>query len=359
MKAAVCRSFGEPLSVEEVVLRQPGDDEVEVKLDACAICHSDIHYADGSWGGDLPAVYGHEASGRVVATGRNVTDYAKGDTVVVTLLRSCGKCRNCWSGMSAHCEKPWHLEESPIYSPDGSPLIQGLGTGAFAQRVVVHESQIFRIPDSIPMDSAALLSCGVVTGFGAAANTAKIHPGAAVAVIGTGGVGLNAVQGARACGAESVIAVDISEEKLADARLFGATHGVLATSAKPHREIKQITGGRGVDFALVTVGSEKAYNSAMRYLAPGGSLVMVGMPPAGAILSFEPVIVAFLGQSVLGSYMGDTVLARDIPYLVGLYQQERLKLDELITGRFRLEEINQAIESTVSGKARRNVLVFD
>lgn len=359
MKAAVCHTFGEPLTIEEVNLRAPREGEVEVKVAACAICHSDILYAEGAWGGALPAVYGHEAAGTVMAIGTGVVGLAVGDTVLATLLRSCGHCTTCSGGHPAICEAKNVRSQSPLSLMDGSTLEHGLDTGAFAERCVVDQSQIVKIPADIPMESACLLSCGVITGVGAATNTAQIRPGANVVVIGAGGVGLNAIQGAAICGATKIIAVDLSQEKLDAAMEFGATDGILASSDKPYRAVKQLTGGRGADYVLVTVGAAQVYQSAMRYLCAGGTMVMVGMPPSGASVSYEPVMVAAAAQTMKGSFMGDTLLARDIPYLVDLYKQGRLKLDELVTRRYPLEQINEAIADTVAGNARRNVIVFD
>ncbi|MEZ5777303.1 MAG: zinc-binding dehydrogenase [Paracoccaceae bacterium] len=357
IRAAICRTFGKPLTVEEVDLRAPLAGEVEVTLDACAICHSDITYMDGGWGGALPAVYGHEAAGRISALGSGVTGYAKDDAVLVTLIRSCGACVCCATGRPVLCTDPAD-PGSPLTLPDGSRVDQGLSCAAFAERVVVHHSQLAHIPDGIPMDAAALLSCGVITGVGAAVNTARIRPGEIVAVIGAGGVGLNAIQGARIAGAARIIAVDISAEKLDAALEFGATDGVLATAEKPWKAARKAA-GRGADAVLVSVGAIPAYDTASRYLAPGGRLIAVGMPHSGATSAYEPVILAATGQSITGSSMGDTVLARDIPWITDLYAQRRLKLDELISGRWSLDQINEAIADTRSGAARRNVVVFE
>lgn len=358
VKAAVCREFGHPMDIAEVCLRAPRGREVAVRIKACAICHSDIHYAEGAWGGTLPAVFGHEAAGRITALGSDVSGFAKDDPVLVTLLRSCGECPNCVTGRPARCEMDVDAMAGPLTLPDGSPLGHGLKCAAFAEQVVVDESQIVRIPRDMPMDVASLLSCGVITGAGAAINTAAVRPGASVAVIGVGGVGLNAVQGARICGASRIIAVDVREDKLRDARDFGATDGLLATCDKPHRALRSLNGGRGVDYAFVTVGSAQACQSALRFLAPGGKLVVVGMPPSGAAAQYEPMALAYLSQSIVGSCMGDTVLRRDIPYLIALYRQGRLKLDELVTNRFPLSQIGEAIASAKSGQARRNVIMF-
>ncbi len=357
IRAAVCHEFGAPLSIEEVTLAAPGADEVEVAVEAVAICHSDISYADGAWGGALPAVYGHEAAGRVTAVGAGVRRLAVGDPVIVTLIRSCGQCPSCSGGHPVRCETP-AADAGPLTRADGGPLVQGLSTAAFAEKVVVHRSQVAPIPDDMPMDVASLLACGVITGVGAVINSAGVRPGESVVVVGAGGVGLNAIQGAVIAGARQVIAVDLSEEKLDDARAFGATHGVLATDPKPHRSVREITGGRGADHVLVTVGAAQAYQDAPKFLAPGGTLVMVGMPPTGATVTYEPVVVAATSQVMRGSKMGDVVISRDIPWLVDLYKQGRLELDALISGRYPLDDINAAIADTRAGRARRNVIVL-
>ncbi|MCT8328390.1 Zn-dependent alcohol dehydrogenase [Albidovulum sediminis] len=356
VKAAVCNAFGAPLGVETLTLRAPGPGEVEVSIEACAICHSDITYIDGGWGGDLPAVFGHEAAGRVTAVGPGVTGAAPGDAVLVTLIRACGRCARCASGRPTLCADPPRTPP-PFTRADGSPVVQGLDCGAFAERTVVHESQIAPLPEGIPMAAAALLSCGVITGLGAAVNTARIRPGEVAVVIGAGGVGLNAIQGARLAGAARIIAVDTNPAKLAAARDFGATDGILATDPKPWSAARKIA-GRGADAVLVTVGAIPAYDTAPRYLAPGGRLVAVGMPHSGATSAWEPVVLAATGQAIAGSFMGDTVLARDIPWILDLYRQGRLRLDELVSGRWPLDAINDAIADTRSGAARRNVLIF-
>jgi S-(hydroxymethyl)glutathione dehydrogenase / alcohol dehydrogenase len=357
IKAAVCREFGKPLVIENIRLRAPESGEVEVTLEACAICHSDIVFAEGGWGGTLPAVYGHEAAGRISAIGAGVKGYAVGDTVIATLIRACGTCPSCASGAPVICDTPYDRDNGPITAADGSVMQHGMAIGAFAEKIVVDQSQIAKIPEGIPMDAASLLSCGVITGIGAVVNAAGIRAGQSVVVIGAGGVGLNAIQGARIAGAARIIAVDMTEEKLAIAREFGATDGILATSDKPWAQVKTIT-GRGADAVFVTVGAIPAYDAAPKYLAQGGRVIMVGMPHSGAMSTYEPVMIAATGQGMIGSKMGDVVLARDIPWLVDLYQQGRLKLDELISNRYSLDQINEAIASTKSGAARRNVILF-
>ena len=358
IKAAVAHEFGTPLVIEDVELRAPEGHEVEVTLDAVAICHSDISFAEGAWGGSLPAVYGHEAAGRVSAVGDAVRGLTLGDSVIVTLIRACGTCPSCAGGKPTICETPYDGDLGPLKTADGGKLHQAMASGAFAEKVVVEQTQVVKISPGIPKDAAALIACGVITGVGAVVNAAGIRAGQDVVVIGAGGVGLNAIQGARIAGARRIVAVDMSEEKLAVAREFGATDGVLASDAKPWRAaIKAM--GRGADAVIVTVGALPAYDAAPRYLAGGGKVIMVGMPHSGGLSSYEPVAMAFMGQGMVGSKMGDVVIQRDIPWMVDLYLQGRLKLDELISGRWTLDQINEAIEDTKSGAARRNVMLCD
>jgi len=356
IRAAVAHAFGEPLTVETVNLRAAGPGEVEVTLDACAVCHSDISFMDGAWGGNLPAIYGHEAAGRVTVLGEGVRGYQLGDTVLVTLIRSCGHCASCASGAPVACSDPAAL--SPISALDGSSVDQAMNCGAFAERVVVDPSQLAPIPENMPMEAACLLSCSVITGVGAVINTGGVRAGQTVVVIGAGGVGLNAIQGARIAGAARIIAIDMLPEKLEAAREFGATDSVLASDEKPWRRVQEITGGRMADAVFVTVGAISAYEMAPRYLSAGGRIVMVGMPHSGQTARYEPVMFAATGQGMVGSKMGDVVLKRDIPWMVDLYRQGRLKLDELVSGRWTLDQINDAIADTRSGAARRNVVVF-
>ncbi|TNJ47748.1 Zn-dependent alcohol dehydrogenase [Phaeobacter sp. B1627] len=359
IRAAVCHSFGAPLEIEDIRIAPPGQGEVEVTLDAVAICHSDISFAEGGWGGHLPAVYGHEAAGRISATGPGVDGFAPGDDVIVTLIRACGACPTCASGRPVNCSTARDGTQGPLTTSAGAPLLQAMDCGAFAEKVVVSARQIVKIPADMPKDVAALISCGVITGVGGAVNTARLRAGEDVVVIGAGGVGLNAIQGARIAGARRIVAVDMSEEKLSIARDFGATHGVLGSDPKPWRAASEALGGKGADVVLITVGAIPAYDQAPRYLGVGGRAIMIGMPHTSQTAQYEPVVLAALGQGLQGSKMGDVVIQRDVPWIVDLYQQGRLKLDELISGRWSLAQINEAIADTKTGSAKRNVILFD
>ena len=361
MKAAVCYEFGKPLVVEDVSLDPPQRQEVRVKLAACAICHSDIHSIEGAWGGWLPVVYGHEAAGIVVETGPDVTAINEEDRVVVSLIRSCGRCYFCANGSPILCEARFALDKEPrLHLLDGTAIRMGIKTGAFAEEVVVHQSQLAILPQDFSLELASLLACGVITGFGAVVNTAQVRPGDSVIIVGAGGVGLNSVQGARLSGADPIIAIDLLPNKLQAAAQFGATHTINAAEVEDIvAEIRALTGGRGADYVFVTVGSGAAMAQGLKMIRRGGTLVIVGMPPAGVKVALEAVDFAYDGQRVLGSNMGASRLSKDIPYLVSLYKGGRLKLDELITGRYPLEQINEAIDSVNRGKALRNIIVFN
>ncbi|RMD63114.1 MAG: zinc-binding dehydrogenase, partial [Alphaproteobacteria bacterium] len=328
MKAAVCRAFNAPLVIEDLEIDPPQAGEVTVQIAACAICHSDIHYIAGAWGGDLPAVYGHEAAGLVTALGPGVTRVAVGDPVIVSLLRACGMCFYCVRAAPHLCEASFALDrESRLRDRTGAPVAQGLRTGAFAEQVVVDQSQVVPVPATMPLDSAALLACGVITGFGAVVHTARVPPGSSVVVIGTGGVGLNSLQGAALCGADPVIAIDPAPDKRAVARRFGATHAIDPNAEDVPAAVAALTRGRGADYVLVTVGNAPAIERSFALLRRGGTLVVVGMPALGVKASFEVAEFAAAAQHIVGSRMGSTHLETGIPNLVALYEQGRLKLD--------------------------------
>lgn len=359
MKAAVCHEFGRPLVIEDVEIAPPQSGEVKIKMTACAICHSDISYAEGAWGGTLPAVYGHEGAGVVEEVGPSVATVKPGDHVVVTLIRSCGHCHYCVQGHLVACETRFHLdEETPLRRPDGTPITQGLRTAAFAEYAVVDSSQLVAIPHDVPFDSASLLGCGVITGLGAVVNSARVRPGANVVIIGTGGVGLNSVQGAASCGANSVVAVDLSDSKLEAAKRFGATHTINPSKASLSEQVRTLTNGRGADFVFVTVGVKAAFDESYALLSRTGTAVLVGIPADGVMSEIDPGAIAEGSQRIIGSKMGSSRIRVDVPYLIGQYKQGRLKLDELISGRYPLEEINEAISSVNRGEALRNVVVF-
>jgi Zn-dependent alcohol dehydrogenase len=360
MKAAVCYAFDQPLVIEELELDPPQSGEVKVKVAACAICHSDVHKIRGDWSGGVPLVAGHEASGIVVELGPGVTGVKLGDHVVISLLRSCGRCFFCSRGDTHLCSGTFALQtETRLHRPDGTPVEQAIKTAAFAEYVVVDQSQLVPIPKDIPLDSASLLACGVITGLGAVINSAKVGTGESVVVVGIGGVGLNAIQGAVLSGAQPIIAIDLLDNKLEAAREFGATHVInSATEADPVGLVKSLTGGRGADYAFMTVGSPKAVAMAITMIRRGGSLVLVGIPDDRASHPLMLAQAVWQEQRILSSSMGSTRLSVQVPQLVELYQHKRLKLDELVSKRYPLEQINEAIASMERGEALRNVIIF-
>jgi S-(hydroxymethyl)glutathione dehydrogenase/alcohol dehydrogenase len=358
MRAAVCRAFGSPLEIEDLRLAPPGPGDVRVRIAACAICHSDVSLADGAWGGELPAVYGHEASGVVQEVGASVTTARPGDRVVVSLLRSCGRCFFCARGEPHLCEHEFPGGQR-LSTHDGEPVSQGLNTAAFAEEVVVDASQVAVVPDTVPLESAALIGCAVVTGFGAVAQRADVPVGASVVVLGTGGVGINCVQSAAIRGAAPVVAADISPAKREAAIRFGATVAIDPAGGELPAAIRDLTGGRGADYVFVTVGRAKVVEQGLACVRRGGTLVVVGMPPTRELVRIVAVDLAHNDIRILGSKMGSARLAEAVPQLVDLYREGKLKLDELVGGRYPFERINDALAAARDGEAFRNVVLFE
>lgn len=361
IRAAVCRLFGEELSVEDVQLSDPQQDEVLVKLQTCAICHSDIMAISGRWNGKLPAVFGHEAVGLVESVGGGVTDLAVGDRVVLSLIRFCGHCYYCQQGDMAFCEAKFGLAaQSPLSLPDGTSVVHGMKVGAFAEKALVHQSQCVKVDDRLSSEIACTLSCGVMTGFGAVANTAGVSAGASALVIGAGGVGINCIQGAAIAGATPVIALDVHDEKLEISRQFGASHAFRADmdTASLASEVKALTHGRGVDYAFVAVGYPPAIQQAIDLTRDGGQVIVAGIPGREDIAEIIARTFGGRGISVLGSKMGSARPHVDVPRLVDLHHAGHLHLEELVARRFTLDGINEALDLVRSGRELKCVIEF-
>jgi S-(hydroxymethyl)glutathione dehydrogenase / alcohol dehydrogenase len=346
--------------IEELVVDPPEAGEVLVEIAACAICHSDIAFADGDWDGALPAVYGHEAAGVVREIGRGVTTVRPGDHVVVTLLRSCGRCFFCTRGAWHLCEGTFPADQaSRLHTEDGEPVIQAMRTGAFAEQAVVDESQVAPVPPSLSLEVASLLGCGVLTGVGAVLNDVRVGQGSSVVVIGTGGVGLNAVQGAVLARADPIVAVDTSPVKREAARTFGATHDIDPAAADLPVTVRALTEGRGADYVFVTVGRGDAVERSLACVRRGGTIVVLGLPPLGETFPVVAVDLVHDDVRIVGSKIGSgsKSLGDEIGSLVRLYEEGLLRLDELITGRYPLARINDAITAARQGDALRNVVV--
>jgi Zn-dependent alcohol dehydrogenase len=282
--------------------------------------------------------------------------------VVVSLLRSCRDCFFCNRDEAHLCEGRADFAiatEHRLHDADGNDVVQGVYTGAFAERTVVHHSQVARIADSMGFDVASLLACGVITGFGAVTNTADVAADSSVVVVGAGGVGLNSIQGARVAGASPIIAVDVNDQKLDDAKEFGATDVVRGDQVEVGAAVAALTGGRGADYVFVTVGSTAAIEQAIGIARQGGTVVVVGMTRSGDVVSIDGSGFAGDSKRVIGSFMGSTDLERDLPRLGQLYVDGDLYLDELVTATYSLDQINEAIASTRSGQARRNVIIIE
>jgi S-(hydroxymethyl)glutathione dehydrogenase/alcohol dehydrogenase len=362
MKAAICSAFGQPLAIEDVELDAPQPGEVRVSVAATAICHSDLHLMQGDWAGVLPLVAGHEAAGTVDSVGAGVTAVSAGDRVVISLLRACGQCPQCTGGAPHNCEFTFPLDrETRLRDARGTPVQQGIKVGAFAEAVIVDQSQVVRIPDAMPFDRAALLGCGVITGTGAVLNTARVKRGESVVVLGAGGVGVNTIQAASIAGAEPIVAIDRVQAKLDAARVFGA-HEVLDAATTEARDltkaVRKRTGGRGADFVFVTVGDAAAVAQALTMVRRGGTVVVVGMPGIRETAAVRVFDLVWNEQKIVGSRMGSTRLDRDVPALAEMYLRGELKLDELVTARYPFDKINEAVESMKAGAALRNVVVF-
>jgi S-(hydroxymethyl)glutathione dehydrogenase / alcohol dehydrogenase len=357
VKAAVLYEVHKPLVIEDVDLDPPGPGEVKVRLGATAICHSDIHFFEG----DVPfrgaGIAGHECAGIVEDIGEGVTSVKPGDHVVMApITGGCGRCTNCMLGLRNMCQNisprnPHHRNKK------GEPLLPLAGpVGGLAEYTVVHEFQTAKVPDDLPMQIACLLGCGVLTGFGAVVNRAQVKPFQSVAVIGTGGVGLNAIQGAAFSGAHPIVAVDLLDSKLEAARAFGATHTVNASQGDAVQGVKDATGGRGVDYSFIMAASPKAVRQAFEMLGPRGTAVMVQVT-SGDMADFAPR--EFIGERMFtGSMLGSTRLQLDVPRYVDIYRAGRLKLDPLVTECFSLDQVNEAVASSKAGAALRNVVVF-
>jgi S-(hydroxymethyl)glutathione dehydrogenase/alcohol dehydrogenase len=360
MKAAVCYEFGKPLVVEDVDLAQPGKGDVKIRVAATAICHSDIHDWKGEMPGGVPFIGGHETAGYVEEVGEGINGVKAGDPVVVSLLASCGKCYYCISGLPHLCEHRFDPPKEPrVKTKNGQPLDLKGNIGGFAERVIVNESMVVKVPEEMPLDRAALLACGVTTGFGGVVNRARVRPFQSVVVMGAGGVGINAVQGAAYAGAYPIIAVDVLENKLKMAMDFGATHTVNARNEKAAEEIQKLTNGRGAEWVFVTVGSIAAIKQGLSFTGVRGTVVLIGLPDYRDQFSFAPLDIIPTEKNIIGGFMGATNLKIDIPNLVTMYRNGKLKLDELITGRYPLSKINEAMALTETGEGLRNVIMFE
>lgn len=361
MKAAIFHGPNQPLKIESVDIDDPREREVLVRTVASGVCHSDLHFVDGLYMWPTPAILGHEAAGVVEKVGKQVTYVKPGDHVIACLSVFCGYCPECMSGHPNLCSNKSATQraasDKPRLASGGKPVNQFADLSSYAEKMLVHENALVKIREDFPLDRAALIGCGVITGVGAAINTAKVTPGSTVAVFGAGGVGLAVIQGARIAGARKIIAVDKFEAKLALAKRLGATDTVDASHADPVEAIRSMTGG-GADFAFEAIGLKKVAEQAYECLAPGGTATIVGMVPLGQKVEVDGFSLLF-EKRIQGCFMGSNRFRIDMPRLIEFYEQGRLNLDDMISKRGKLEDVNEAFRAMKAGEVARTVLMFE
>ena len=361
MKAAVLHEVHQPLVIEDVAVSKPRSREVLVRTAACGVCHSDLHYIEGKYACDLPVVLGHEAAGVVEAVGSEVSYVQPGDHVITCLSVFCGHCEFCTTGRPFSCEnaeveRPT-ADEPRLAGAGGGHMHQLFSLSSFAEQMLIHEHALVKIRRDMPLDRAALIGCGVTTGFGAVIHTAGVRVGDTVAVIGCGGVGLSAINGAAIAGAGRIIAVDIKGTKLNLARHFGATDVVNAAETDPVEAVRELSGG-GVAYSFEALGLKETAEQAFRMLRTSGVATVIGMVPEGQMMEIDASEL-LLDKRLQGSNMGSNSFRVDMPRFVEFYLNGKLLLDDMISRRIRLDQINEAFEEMKSGEVARSVIVFD
>ncbi|GGO15011.1 oxidoreductase [Microbispora rosea subsp. aerata] len=357
VRGVIARGKGQPVSLETVVVPDPGPGEALVAVQACGVCHTDLHYREGGINDDFPFLLGHEAAGVVEAVGEGVTDVAPGDFVILNWRAVCGACRACLRGRPWYCFNT-HNATQKMTLADGTPLSPALGIGAFAEKTLVAAGQCTKVDPSASPVAVGLLGCGVMAGLGAAINTGGVTRGDSVAVIGCGGVGDAAIAGAHLAGATTIIAVDVDDTKLEWARRFGATHTVNSRETDPVEAIRELTGGFGADVVIEAVGRPETYRQAFYARDLAGTVVLVGVPTPEMTLELPLLDVFGRGGALKSSWYGDCLPSRDFPMLVSLYQQGRLDLDAFVTETIALEDVEAAFEKMHHGEVLRSVVVL-
>lgn len=361
MKAAVLHTVNQPLAIEDVILQKPGPREVLIRTKVAGLCHSDLHFMEGLYPHPLPAVLGHESAGVVEQVGADVTYVKPGDHVVTCLSVFCGTCDNCATGRTVICTntdvKMLPGQSKRLSWKSGEPMHQFLNLSSFAEQMLVHENAIVKIRRDMPLELAALIGCGVITGYGAVVNTAKVVAGETVAVIGCGGVGMAAINGAAIAGAGRIIAIDTNPAKLQLATKLGATDLVNPKDGDPVEQVKNLTNG-GVQHAFEVLGSKKTAEQAFQMLAVGGTATIVGMVPFGEKIELHGF--DFLRErKIQGSSMGSNHFRVDMPRLIDFYMRGKLHLEDWISAKLKLSEINEGFANMKAGKTLRSVVVFD
>lgn len=365
-KAAVLYKYQAPLKIETVSLEDPKEREVLVQFKSAGICHSDLSVVNGVLKSPTPIVPGHEGAGIVTKIGAGVSRVQTGDHVVLLWVPVCGQCFYCRRGQTILCELKDKIRTGTMIDSTyrmrnsrGQGIGKMGGVGSFSEYNVVNEENLLVIDQDIPFDVAAIAGCALITGLGAVLNKANVKPGSTVAVVGCGGVGLNIIQGAVLADAGKIIAIDILDHKLDLAKQFGATHGINAAIHDPVSKVKEITGQIGADYAFEALGSVDTAKTAFDLIRRGGHMIMVGIPAKGEEFCFSLAELPLMDKSILGSYYGSGDVAADIKAFLKLYKDGRIKLDELITGRYNLKDINRGIQDLAAGKNARGVVLYE
>ena len=358
VSGVVATEKGAPVGVQTIIVPDPGPGEVVVKVQACGVCHTDLHYREGGINDDFPFLLGHEAAGVVEVVGEGVTNVAPGDFVILNWRAVCGDCRACRRGRPWYCFNTFNARQ-PMTLADGTPLSNALGIGAFVEKTLVHAGQCTPVDNRVAPEVAGLLGCGVMAGLGAAINTGGVTRGDTVAVIGCGGVGSAAVAGARLAGAAKIIAVDVDQRKLDWAKDFGATDTINARETEVVEGIQELTGGFGADVVIDAVGRPETWKQAFYGRDLAGTVVLVGVPTPDMRLEMPLLDFFSRGGSLKSSWYGDCLPSRDFPMLVDLHLQGRLPLEKFVTERIGLGDVEQSFERMGRGDVLRSVVVFD
>ena len=355
VKGVIARAKGAPTEVVDIVVPDPGPGEAVVAVEACGVCHTDLHYREGGINDEFPFLLGHEAAGRVEAVGEGVTDVAPGDFVILNWRAVCGQCRACSKGKPWYCFNTANATQNMTLT-DGTELSPALGIGAFIEKTLVAAGQCTKVDESASAAAAGLLGCGVMAGFGAAVNTGQVGRGDSVAVIGCGGVGNAAIAGAQVAGATTIIAVDVDNRKLEQAKTFGATHTVNSKSQDAVEAIRELTGGFGADVVVDAVGRPETYEQAFYARDLAGTVVLVGVPTPDTKIELPLIEVFGRGGSLKSSWYGDCLPSRDFPMLIDLYRQGRFDLDAFVTEKISLNDLESAFDKMHKGDVLRSVV---
>ena len=357
VRGVVARAKGEPVSIETIVVPDPGPGEAVVQIQACGVCHTDLHYREGGINDEFPFLLGHEAAGVVESVGEGVTSVAAGDYVILNWRAVCGTCRSCLKGKPWICFSTFNATQKMTLL-DGTELSPALGIGAFIEKTLVHSGQCTKVDPAAPATAAGLLGCGVMAGIGAAINTGGVSRGDSVAVFGCGGVGDAAIAGAHLAGASTIIAIDLDDRKLEWAKEFGATHTFNASAGDPVEYVRSVTGGNGADVCIEAIGLPQVYQQAFAARDLAGTVVLVGVPNPQATLELPFIEVFGRGGALKSSWYGDCLPSRDFPMLIDLYLQGRLDLDRFVSETISIDDVEEAFHKMERGEVLRSVVVM-